>query len=158
MEDFLRGIYKVGAFKTNLELTVDACHRIDGQDVKKFFNGNDAVFSDFVNEYAKLDPEGANRLITDAGIVVNNQGDMLKFGDLIEERLLPPLKKFLEYNATIDVDVDENGMTFSDNSMIKARAVANCLADKGDARDGVCPHQRHAPHGLSAHQRHAAAV
>ncbi|MCR5255835.1 MAG: DUF115 domain-containing protein [Acetatifactor sp.] len=108
MEDFLRGIYKFGAFKTNLELTVDACHRIDGQDVKKFFNGNDAVFSDFVNEYAKLDPEGANRLITDAGIVVNNQGDMLKFGDLIEERLLPPLKKFLEYNATIDVDVDEN--------------------------------------------------
>ncbi len=34
--------------------------------------------------------------------------------------------------ADADVDVDENGMTFSENSMIKARAVAKCLADKGD--------------------------
>lgn len=34
--------------------------------------------------------------------------------------------------ADVDVDVEENGTTFAENSMIKARAVAECLATKGD--------------------------
>ncbi|MBR4667737.1 MAG: RdgB/HAM1 family non-canonical purine NTP pyrophosphatase [Butyrivibrio sp.] len=34
--------------------------------------------------------------------------------------------------ADADVDVEENGTTFAENSMIKARAVAKCLSDKGD--------------------------